>query len=167
MKEDRLMENDIRSYLESLEASLIKKEKLLVSLIVLTKEQENLLKQEEFDPDAFDEILEEKGERIEEINLLDEGFESIFSIVKAQIMEEPNRYKEIFLKMQNLIKSLTAKGVELETTERRNQLKLETIISRDKTKIKTFHVNNEAAAKYYSSMMKAGENPNFFMDKKK
>lgn len=145
----------------------MKKEKLLVSLIAFTKKQEEILKKDDFEAESFDRILEEKGRLIEEVNLLDEGFDSIFSIVKPSIMEEPSRYKESLLPMQDLIKRLTAKGVELETAERRNQLKMENVLKRDKTKIKKFHVNNEAAAKYYSSMMKTGENPNFFMDKKK
>lgn len=164
---DNQIEKEVIHYLETLEASLRKKEGLLVSLIGLTKEQEEVLKQEEFDVDRFDRLMEKKASLIEEINLLDEGFESVFSSVKESVMKNPGNYREIIEGMQKKIKSLTDKGVELEAIERRNQLKLEYAISRDRTKIKQFHVNNGAAAKYYSNMMKGGESANLFLDKKK
>lgn len=161
------IKKEVTHYLETLEASLRKKEGLLVSLIRLTKEQEEALKQEEFDVDLFDRLMEKKASLLEAINLLDDGFESIFSLVKENVLENPKEYKDIVQEMQKRIKSLTDKGVELEVIERRNQLKLEYAISKDRTKIKQFHVNNGAAAKYYSNMMKGGERANLFLDKKK
>lgn len=161
------MQNEILNYLETLEASLKKKERLLVSLIDLTKKQEVILKQEAFDVEGFDEIMEEKAKLIEEINFLDEGFESIFAIVREAVVANPKMYEHILKPMQNSIRALVDKGVELETLERRNQLKVEYVIGRDKTKIKQFNVSSGAAAKYYSSMMKAEEGSNIFLDKKK
>lgn len=162
-----MIEVDIINYLETLEASLMKKERLLVSLIELTKEQESLLKKEDFDSEAFDEVMEKKGGFIEEISLLDEGFESIFSLIKKEVMENPRSFQRILEPMQAKIKSLIDKGVELGVAERRNQMMFETVLSKDRAKIKQFNMNSGAAAKYYSSMMKAGDSPNFFVDKKK
>lgn len=162
-----MIEKEIKNYLETLEASLKKKEKLLVSLITLTKEQEEILKKEEFDADAFDVILEKKMSMIEEINFLDDGFESIFAMIKDRVMESPKQYEDFLRAIQELIKTLTEKGVEIEALERRNQLKLEYAISRDRSKIKQFNVSNGAVAKYYSNMMKGTEGSNVFLDKKK
>lgn len=167
VKEGNMIEKDIKNYLETLGASLRKKEKLLVSLIAFTKEQEEILKHEEFDTDAFEAILEKKSSIIEEINFLDDGFESIFAAVKDKVIESPKKYEEILLPMQEMIKRLTERGVELEASERRNQLKLDYVLARDKSKIKQFNVNNGAVAKYYSNMMKGSEGSNLFLDKKK
>lgn len=164
---DQSFDKEIINYLETLGASLKKKERLLVSLIALSKKQEDILKKEDFDTESFDKIMEEKASLIEEINLLDEGFEGIFALVRDRVMPEARAFKDYIKPMQDTIKSLTDKGVELEALERRNQLKLEYAIARDKTKIKQFNVNSGAVAKYYSSMMNGSEGSNVFVDKKK
>lgn len=167
MRESNQNDRDLINYLDTLGASLKKKEKLLISLIALTKKQEEILKQETFDTEKFDAIIEEKSSFIDEINLLDEGFDSIFSLIKEKIIPQAGAFKEYIIPMQEMIRRLTDKGVELETLERRNQLKLEYAIAKDKTKIKQFNISNGAAARYYSSMMNGPESSNVFVDKKK
>lgn len=162
-----MIENEIINYLETLEASLRKKERLLVSLIELSKKQEEILKQDEFDVDGFDEIIEKKSDYIEEINFLDEGFEAVFTTIREIVVKKPKDYEKRLKPIQSMITILIEKGVELEVLERRNRLKMEYVIGRNKTKIKQFNVSSGAVAKYYSSMMQGDEGSNIFLDKKK
>lgn len=75
-------------YLNVMIQSLQKKVKILDEIMKKNKEQHQILEQEELDADAFEENVQEKGELIDQINFLDEGFEELYGRVKAVIEKE-------------------------------------------------------------------------------
>lgn len=161
------MNTEIFNYLELMKDSLVKKEKILSDVLELTREQEKLLNLEDFDDEAFDAIITEKSILIEEINKLDEGFELIYKRIGDKIKEEPSYYRESIEKLQGFIRTLVDKGVEVETLERRNQIKFDMNISKSKDRIRNYNLNSNAVTKYYSNMSGNIGEGTYFVDKKK
>ena len=147
--------------------SLVKKGKILTTILELTKEQEQLLGSEYFDDEAFDALITEKSILIEEINKLDEGFELTYKRTEDKIKAEPSHYRESIEKLQEIIRTLVDKGVEVETLERRNQIKFDMNISKSKEKIRSYNLNSNAVTKYYSNMSGNIGEGTYFVDKKK
>ena len=69
-------------YVNMMIDTLERKKVILEQILHQTKEQEILLKDEEMDMDAFQTIIDRKGEEIEKLNQMDEGFDTLFHHVK-------------------------------------------------------------------------------------
>ena len=162
-----MMNTEINNYLELMKDSLVKKEKILDALLEFTKEQESLLGETDFDDDAFDDLITKKSCLIEEINKLDEGFDLIYKRIADKVKTEPALYKENIEKLQEFIRNLVDKGVEIETAERRNQIKFDMKVSKSKDKIKSYNLNSSAVTKYYSNMSGNTGESTYFLDHKK
>lgn len=162
-----MMNKEIVNYLEFMKDSLVKKDKILSELIALTKEQGVLLSEAELDDEGFNRLIVKKSSLIGEINKLDEGFDLIYKRIADKVKENPAFYKEPIEELQNLIRTLVDKGVEVETAERRNQVKFDSQVSKSREKIRSYNLNSSAVTKYYSNMSgNTGETP-YFLDQKK
>ena len=62
--------------------TLERKKEILKQLLDQTREQETLLKDEEMDADVFQNIITLKGEEIDKLNQIDEGFDALFRHVE-------------------------------------------------------------------------------------
>ncbi len=162
-----MMNKEIINYLGLMKDSLVKKNKLLSEIIALTKEQGVLLGETEFDDEVFDKLIAKKSILISEINKLDEGFDLTYKRIADKVKENPAFYKEPIEELQNLIRTLVDKGVEVETAERRNQVKFDSQVSKSREKIRSYNLSSSAVTKYYSNMSgNTGESP-YFLDQKK
>ena len=161
-----MMDTEINNYLELMKESLVKKEKTLIAIFELTKTQEKFLNAEEFDGEAFDDLMSKKSILIEEINKLDEGFDLTYKRVADKIKAEPKVFKDKIEKLQMLIRNLVDKGVEIETTERRNQVKFDMKVSKGKDRIRNYNLNSNAVTKYYNNMSGNIASDTYFVDKK-
>ena len=162
-----MMNKEIINYLGLMKDSLVKKNKLLSQIIALTKEQGVLLGETEFDDEVFDKLIAKKSILISEINKLDEGFDLTYKRIADKVKENPAFYKEPIEELQNLIRTLVDKGVEVETAERRNQVKFDSQVSKSREKIRSYNLSSSAVTKYYSNMSgNTGESP-YFLDQKK
>ena len=74
-------------YVNMMIDTLERKKVILEQILHQTKEQEILLKDEEMDMDAFQTIIDRKGEEIEKLNQMDEGFDTLFHHVEKEINE--------------------------------------------------------------------------------
>ena len=68
--------------------SLEKKTKLLDDMIRQNGVQEELLKEEDLDMDAFDEAINQQGFYIEELDKLDQGFETVYDRVREELLRD-------------------------------------------------------------------------------
>lgn len=162
-----MMNKEIINYLELMKDSLVKKDKILSELIALTKEQGVLLSEAELDDEGFNRLIVKKSSLIGEINKLDEGFDLTYKRIADKVKENPAFYKEPIEELQNLIRTLVDKGVEVETAERRNQVKFDSQVSKSREKIRSYNLSSSAVTKYYSNMSgNTGESP-YFLDQKK
>ena len=119
------------------------------------------------DMEAYDKTMDEKGTLIDEINKLDDGFTSTYKLVKDTVQQEPEKYRDKVLEMQELIRIAVEKGVTIEAQEKRNRSALETVFRMKRTEVKQMKRSNTAALQYYKSMSKINEVDPQLMDKKK
>jgi len=138
---------------------LKRKSELYNEIYNITSNQEMILFSDEPDMDMFEEMMNEKKIRIDQIEKVDEQFEKIYKDVKME--ESP---KELIKTMQEEIKKLNDMSVKIKVTEEKNKKKLEQNILDIKNKYKNVNKNVKNIAKYKNV---AGYNTeSFFMDKK-
>lgn len=164
------MEN-IRIYITILYDSLEKKLDVLKKILSLTKEQNLILSEkdiESFDVDGFDSVVEKKEKLIAQIQELDRGFDSVYGKIGNVLKVNKEEYKQEILRIQNLIRSITDTGVELESLEQQNKTKFNTFIRNKRHAINDFKQSNRVAASYYQNMSNQHrEWQSHFLDQKK
>lgn len=163
---DGMTDTEVLNYLDLMFTSLLKKERALKSILDITKIQEELLNKNTLDEVSFLNTLDKKGLLIEEVNKLDEGFNLTYERIEVAIKNAPSLYEERIRKLQDIIKTVTDKSVEIEVSERRNKVKFELLINKSKEKVRNYNISNSVANSYYKNMVGAGSET-FFIDKKK
>ena len=160
--------DNVNTYISILRSSLQKKFTLIKELLELTKEQNVLLSEKEMDVEAFDDIVDKKEVRINEVLEIDKGFQSLFDKMGAAIKERPQEYRPQILELQNLIRTIVDMGVEIESLEQKNKAKFNKFLVEKREDIKNFKVSNKTAVSYYKNMSNQHrEWQSYFFDKKK
>lgn len=144
-----------------------KKEFYLQGLLDLTRQQEDLLKQAEFDELEFGRLVDDKDKVIKKIEELDNGFQAIYNRVQQEFAENKEAYREQILELQELITTITNLGVKISALEEKNREDLELCLQGKKKHIRQFKVGKQAADRYYKNMIGLQPEKSFFMDQKK
>ena len=153
------------NYLNILKDSLIKKEVILTNLITKSEKQAEIVKADQVDWEEFTRIVEEKGLLIDEIMKLDDGFESMYAKIKEGLEENKEKYKDIIVTIQSLVKSVTEKSANLQAIEYRNKSVIEAAFANTRKEIKQSKLGQKAAADYYNKMNKINTIDPQLMDK--
>ena len=140
------------NYLNMLKDSLIMKERILIELQAKSEEQGEIVKAQDVDWDEFTRLVDEKGELVEEIVKLDDGFETLYERIKEGLNDNKETYKDIIGEIQVLVKSVTEKGAKLEATEYRNKTAIEAAFANARKEIRQSKLGQRAAADYYNKM---------------
>ena len=141
--------------------SLEKKTKLLDDMIRQNGVQEELLKEEDLDMDAFDEAINQQGFYIEELDKLDQGFETVYDRVREELLRDKARYR------MEIIQQITDKIVTLNAGNMRNKMLAENQFNRKRVAIGTGASQNKAARNYYNNMNRLNYvSPQFYDNKK-
>ena len=112
-------------------------------------------------------IMDEKGELIDELNRLDDGFTSTYELVREEVQGNPDKYREKVQKMQDLVREAVSKGVSIEAQEQRNKASMEAALTAKRQEIKERRVTANAASKYYSAVSKLNTvDPQLMVSKK-
>ena len=98
---------------------------------------------------------------------LDEGFEELYTRVKAVLETEKQAHKEDILLMKQLITEITEKSVTIQSEEVRNRRLVERRFSQERKKVKSMRNSSTVAKQYYTNMAKLNYVDAQFMDKKK
>ena len=160
--------DDNSTYVTILRDSLINKKNVLNNIIELTEKQYELVKQGDVEADVFDEIIEEKGRQLAMLNMMDDGFQSVYNRVSNQLRNNSEQYKDIIIEMQRLIDENIALGAKIETMEHRNKELIEAFIARKKEEIKSYHTKQGLSKSYNMNMANQHvEGTSYFMDKVK
>ena len=157
----------IGSYLQILADSLKQKSDLLDRLVLESNRQAECVKAEKVDWTAFDESVEEKGRLIEELEKLDQGFDTVYDRIKEGLEEGREKYKNEILQMQELIRAVTEKSSNLMAVEQRNKQLVTNRFAEEKKKFSYQKVNAKVATNYYNSMNRINYVDPQLMDKKK
>jgi len=154
-------------YLQIMIESLEKKNEVLDQVIALDKRQLAIALAKPFDMEQYDKSMDEKGELIDTLNKLDEGFTSTYELVRETVQANPKAYAEKVQKMQDLIRAATDKSVTIKAQEQRGKQAVQSAMSKKHKEIRNMKVSNAAAAKYYKSMSRINDVDPQLMDKKK
>lgn len=154
-------------YIQIMIESLEKKLAVLDRVAELNTRQFEASSAQPFDTEKYDEIMEEKGRLIDEINTLDEGFTSTYDLVKDEVNANPALYRDMVLKLQELVRKAVDKGVEVEVQEKRNKNSLAASIAMSRKALRQKRISQNAALQYYKSSQKINNVDPQLMDKKK
>ena len=102
------------NYLQMMIDSLNKKKGILIRIIELNEEQNQILSEETLNGDAFDDNMKAKGSCIDELDLLDEGFQSLYDRIKEELAGNKTKYSSEIAAMKQLIKEVTELGAKIE-----------------------------------------------------
>ena len=158
------MENS--NYLMIMVESLSKKIDILEKLLEYTKEQELLLAEDEFSMEEFSGLLDKKGELIDVLNTMDQGFEQVYERMEEEIKGKKEEHAHEILLMQQRIKTITDLSIKLQELEYKNKEKIEVQFSKKRNEIKTFRQSKDNVNKYYRVMSKTQVLDSAFLDKK-
>lgn len=157
----------IENYLQVLEESLHKKMDVLEGIEAVNKRQEEILRQDSVPEEEFDSTIEEKGVFIDELNKLDEGFESLYENIREQLSADREKYKAQIASIQKLITRVTEKSVSIQAQEARNKVLAEAFFANRKQELQKGRRNSRAAMDYYRNMSQSQVIMPQFMDRKK
>ena len=154
-------------YLPVMIQSLKKKEHILTEIIRINQAQRGELENPASDPDDFDRTVEEKAKLIEELELLDSGFQELFEHVRDELDENKDAYADVIREMQEYIRRLTEKSADIQTQEARNKVLMEQKFAAVKKQVKEVRKSQKIVNQYYKNMMNTAFVDPQFTDKKK
>ncbi|MCM1160224.1 MAG: flagellar export chaperone FlgN [Roseburia sp.] len=156
------------NYIQIMIESLEKKEEMLDKIIEKNNEQAEILKEEKFSVELFDSNVEEKAVLIQQLELLDAGFDRMYEHVKEELTSQEGKaaYKNEIKKMQQLISNLTEKSVSIQAQESRNKQMVEKVFKGERERIKAVKLGSKAAIDYYRNMNHTNFVSPQFVDKK-
>lgn len=157
-----------RVYVTMMVDALKKKENVLTLLLEKTREQEMLLRSDELDEDEFSATIEEKGNGLDDLNQIDEGFDALFKMVKQEMTSHREQYRSQIKEMQTLIGRVSDLGVQIQALEQQNSERFKMYLSNKRKEIREFHVNNRTATSYYQNMANVHTpDQSYFFDEQK
>jgi len=157
----------ISASLDMLEEILQKKIAALTKIEEQNEKQRDVLSNpENVDEAAFDATVDAKGKLIDEISLLDDGFQSLFDRVKEEIGDKKELYAGQIKRMQKLIQEITSRSASIEAAEHRNKRLAEKYFSTAREAMNRSRSSSSAAFNYYQTMNNYKNIPPQFMDQK-
>ena len=155
------------NYLLIMIQSLNKKIQVLDCIIDANERQKAALENPGLDPDEFDKIVEEKAKYIEHLDLLDQGFDKLFTRVKEALNADREAYKNEIREMQTLITTVTEKSNKIQVQEARNKDLMTQKFSKIRKQARDVRASQQAVNQYYKNMKKINYIDPQFMDNKK
>lgn len=157
----------MEALLQILQDSLEKKIDLLADIEEKSKEQEAIIKKENFTFQEMDENMDAKSKLIEELSLLDNGFETLYEKIREELLENKDQYRVQIEEIQNLIVEVTARGASIEAIEARNKAAIEAYFSREKKELQKRKNVSSVARSYYQTAKQMKNVAPQFLDTKK
>ncbi|MCR4717798.1 MAG: hypothetical protein K5656_11535 [Lachnospiraceae bacterium] len=153
--------------LKILRDSMDKKERILNNLISMTEQQADYLASDEFEFDVFEDMMNTKDLMIDELNSVDNGFESVYNRVRDELKAHPELYKNEIRDLKNCIREITSLSVELQALEERNKNRLEQFFLSKRGEITGYRRATNKVNAYYQTMTGANSVVDSMMDRKK
>lgn len=141
------MKNELSLLIEALE----KKAVVLDKILKKSELQYGLAVAESFDAEAFDRLVDEKSELLEQMNLIDQGFDSIFQKIKDELLENQGLYKKEIAQMQMLIRRTIDFGSHIFTTEQRTKDILSNVVAGNRKQLRQKKMTANSVADYYKA----------------
>lgn len=156
------------NYLTLLEESLQKKLQVMAEIQQYNLKQQEIFQSDNVDIDRFDEYVEEKGNLIEKLTALDNGFESLYVKVSKELGNGGReKYKDQIERLRQLVTEVTETSVTIQAQEARNKKLIEDFFRKEREGIRMGRQSSKAAYDYYKNMNRSSVVPPQFMDSKK
>ena len=133
--------------------SLDKKIEVLKRIRTYNDAQEKAFTEPEPNMDLFDQALEEKEKLIQEIQRLDQGFETLYERVKVELDENRDAYREQIKELQAKITVITEMSNAVQAKEARNKKLIEDYFANQRRSIKQSRQRAKAAYRYQKNML--------------
>lgn len=147
--------------------SLEKKNHVLDLMIMQNGVQEEILKQEEFDMEAFDEAIDKQSSYVEQLEKLDRGFETVYDKVREELIANKEFYRDEIKRMKEQIQQITDKIVTLNAGSMRNKMLAENQFKKKRVAIGMGASKSRVARNYYKNMNNLNYvSPQFYDNKK-
>ena len=156
-----------RQYISIMIQSLKKKSAVLDTIMELNIQQKEELENPALDPDDFDRTVEKKAEQIQQLELLDNGFQELYEKVREELQSNREAYREDIACMQEYIRKLTDKSATIQAQEARNKDLMTQKFASVRKQVKEVRKSQKVVNQYYKSMMKANYMEAHFTDNKK
>lgn len=147
--------------------SLEKKSRILDEIIQENKTQELLLNRDEVDMDALDVSVDRMGELAEKLELLDEGFETVYDRIRRELIDHKSLYRTEIRRMKELIAEITDKVVSINAARMRNKLQAENQFKKRRQQIGKASSKMKVSQNYYNNMNRLNYVAPQFYDNKK
>ena len=155
------------TYLSIMLQSLKKKEQVLNEIIRLDDLQKNQLTNPEIAAEDFDKTVEAKSACIKQLEQLDSGFEKLYAEVAEELELNKEAYADQIRQLQEYIRIVTDKSVEIQAQEARNKDLMMRKFSTVKKHAQDVRANSRAITGYYKTMKQFTYTDPLYMDGKK
>lgn len=155
------------NYLNLLEESLKRKLQVMSDIQKYNLRQQELFQSNDVDLDKFDEYVAEKGDLIDRLSSLDNGFERLYANVAQQLKDNRQQYAEQIGRLQKMVAEVTDASVAIQAQEARNKKLIEDYFRREREGIRMGRKSSRAAIGYYKTMSNSAVVMPQFLDSKK
>ena len=158
----------MEDYLQLLEESLVKKIRVLDRIEEFDIKQKDALSSEDTTPDfeKFDSFIDEKGKLIDELNSLDDGFEALYARVADTLKSDIPGNASRIRKLQELIREITDKSVEIQKQESENKALIEKYFQTARGDIGKGRTSLNAAYSYFQAQRSVSNSESLYIDSK-
>lgn len=156
-----------KGYITALKQGLEKKIQILDKIIEENALQRQLLADPELDPDDFEKNLNDKAALVEQLTMLDDGFDTVYERVREELQQNHAAYAVDITCMQKYISAIMEKSTQIQTEEQRNRELVVQKFTSVKKQIREVKSSHKAVNEYYQNMMKLNYVEPQFMDNKK
>lgn len=156
-----------KDYITVLKQGLEKKIQILDKIIEENATQRQLLADPELDPDEFEKNINDKAELVEQLTMLDDGFDAVYERVREELQQNRAAYTDDIAGMQKCISIIMEKSTQIQTEEQRNKELAVQKFASVKKQIREVKSSHKAVNEYYQNMMKLNYIEPQFMDNKK
>lgn len=156
-----------KDYITALKQGLEKKIQILDKIIEENALQRQLLADPELDPDDFEKNLNDKAALVEQLTMLDDGFDAVYERVREEMQQNRAAYATDITCMQKYISAIMEKSTQIQTEEQRNRELVVQKFASVKKQIREVKSSHKAVNEYYQNMMKLNYVEPQFMDNKK
>lgn len=111
--------------------------------------------------------MADKGEVVEKILRLDEGFNSVFNRIKEELQTNKGKYAKDIEHLKELVASVTDLGVRIQAQELRNKQLVEKRFAQMRKELSQAKRTTSTANAYYKNVNNLNQYESHFLDQKK
>ena len=139
-----------KTYLDMMEDSLRKKIEVMQQIEAQNVRQKQALEKDGGpDEDAFDDAVHIKGDLIDKLTELNDGFAGLYDKIKIELDGNKDKYRDQIKRMQDLIRDVTDLSNTLEVQETRNKELADNYFSNTRKGMKQGKQSAAAALNYH------------------